>query len=139
MRIDHFQINTHYRFLNKLLIRRKLQSFLRFSRSISRGFVNKNEWCKWRKRGAHIVVNNSLLRCIFHFKFMDSSFHSIDLHNSFQRKRMSLSLSFSSNRIFLNYMKNDKKNLQNLWYKFSMWKLYIILIHQCIMIMTSLS
>ena len=25
MRIDHFQINTHYRFLNKLLIRRKLQ------------------------------------------------------------------------------------------------------------------
>ena len=25
MRIDHFQINTHYRFMNKLLIRRKLQ------------------------------------------------------------------------------------------------------------------
>ena len=28
MRIDHFQINTHYRFLNKLLIRRKLQIFI---------------------------------------------------------------------------------------------------------------
>ena len=28
MRIDHFQINTHYRFLNKLLIHRKLQIFI---------------------------------------------------------------------------------------------------------------
>ena len=28
MRIDHFQINTHYRFMNKLLIHRKLQIFL---------------------------------------------------------------------------------------------------------------
>ena len=30
MRIDHFQINTHYRFMNKLLIRRKLQILLYF-------------------------------------------------------------------------------------------------------------
>ena len=29
MRIDHFQINTHYRFMNKLLIHRKLQVCLR--------------------------------------------------------------------------------------------------------------